>query len=305
MGALLALASAACYGLADVAGGLLSRRADFALVALAGQAGGLALTVPVALLLPTATPAAQDVGWGALSGVGTGLGMVFLYRGLSRGAMSVVVPVSAVGGVALPVLIGVALLGDRPSLISWTGIAAAVPALWLVSRGGNDEQHSASSTGTAASVDGLIAGAGIALQYVALAQAAPAAGIWPVTAGRLTALITVLITVLSTALPAALAPAHSRRAHPRPRLPGLPRPSGLPLPYAAGAAATGMVAALALVLYLLATREQLLVIAVVLASLYPVIPVLLALTVLRERPTPLQAAGLLGAAAAIGLLTAG
>jgi drug/metabolite transporter (DMT)-like permease len=291
MGALLALASAVCYGLADVAGGLLSRRADFALVALAGQAGGLVLTVPAALLLPTATPAAQAVGWGALSGVGTGLGMVFLYRGLSRGAMSVVVPVSAVGGVALPVLIGVVLLGDRPSLISWTGIAAAVPALWLVSRGGNDEQHSAASAGTAASMDGLIAGAGIALQYVALAQAAPVAGIWPVTAGRLTAVITVL--------PAALAPARSRRPNAQPRLPGLP------LPYAAGAAATGLVAALALVLYLLATRQQLLVIAVVLASLYPVIPVLLALTVLRERPTWLQAAGLLGAAAAIGLLTAG
>ena len=56
--------------------------------------------------------------------------MLFLYRGISRGAMSVVVPVSAVGGVALPVLVSVALLGDRPTVLAWTGIAVAVPALW-------------------------------------------------------------------------------------------------------------------------------------------------------------------------------
>jgi drug/metabolite transporter (DMT)-like permease len=296
MGALLALASAACYGIADVTGGLLSRRANFALVALAGQAGGLGLTLPVSLLLPTASPGAQDLGWGAISGVGTGVGMVFLFRGLSRGAMSVVVPVSAVGGMALPVLIGVALLGDRPSVLSWLGIVAAVPALWLVSR--NGPRHG-SPVGAAASVDGLIAGAGIALQYVALAQATPAAGIWPVTVGRLTALVTVLPAALATL--AALRPGRTR-SRSRPTQPTQP---GLSLPYAAGAAATGVIAALALVLYLLATREQLVVIAVVLASLYPVIPVLLALTVLRERPTRLQAAGLLGAATAIGLLTAG
>lgn len=102
------------YGLADFTGGLLSRRAHFAAVALAGQVGGLILALAVAPLAPGSSPGAADLGWGALSGVGTGFGMVFLYRGLSRGAMSVVVPVSAVSGVALPVLAGVLVLGDRP-----------------------------------------------------------------------------------------------------------------------------------------------------------------------------------------------
>ncbi|WP_181769208.1 EamA family transporter, partial [Streptomyces albidus (ex Kaewkla and Franco 2022)] len=176
MGALLALASAACYGIADFTGGLLSRRADFTHVALAGQAGGLALMLLAALFLPAASPDASDVVWGALSGVGTGLGMIFLYRGLSRGAMSVVVPVSAVGGLALPVLVGVALLGDRPSSLSWLGIVTAVPALWLVSRDGSGATPAAF---TPASLDGFIAGAGIALQYVALAQASPGSGVWP------------------------------------------------------------------------------------------------------------------------------
>lgn len=285
MGALLALASAAGYGIADFTGGLLSRRADFVLVALAGQAGGLALTLVAALLPPAASPDASDLLLGALSGAGTGLGMVFLYRGLSRGAMSVVVPVSAVGGLALPVIVGVVLLGDRPSSLSWLGIATAVPALWLVSR---DGAHAGSRVLGPAGADGLVAGAGIALQYVALARTGADAGIWPVTVGRLAAILVILPAVL---LPRRAGGAHSRR-----------RPA---FPYVAGAVVTGMIAALALVAYLLAVRRELVTVAVVLSSLYPVIPVVLGVSVLRERPAPLQAVGLAGAAAAVVLLTAG
>lgn len=63
--------------------------------------------------------------------------------------------------------------------------------------------------------------------------------------------------------------------------------------------------ALALVLYLLATRQQQVAIAVVLASPYPVLPVVLGVTVLRERLTGPRILGLAGAAAAIPLLTLG
>src|SRR5262245_54569559 len=104
MGVVLALVSAIAYGLADYAGGLLSRRAHFATIALAGQLAGLVFACAAALLVPAGVTLA-DLGWGALSGVGTGVGMAFLYRGLARGDMSVVVPVTAVGGVALPVLV--------------------------------------------------------------------------------------------------------------------------------------------------------------------------------------------------------
>lgn len=127
MGALLALASALAYGIADYAGGLLSRRTHFGTVAFLGQVGGLAFALAAAPFMP-AHVGLDGLVWGALSGIGTGVGMLFLYRGISRGAMSVVVPVSAVGGVALPVLVGVALLGDRPSVLAWAGIAVAVPS---------------------------------------------------------------------------------------------------------------------------------------------------------------------------------
>jgi drug/metabolite transporter (DMT)-like permease len=280
VGALLALASAVCYGLSDFAGGLLSRRAGFVAVALAGQAGGLVLTLAVAPAFPATGVSAPDLAWGALSGIGTGAGMLFLFRGLSRGAMSVVVPVSAVSGVTLPAVAGVALLDDRPSALSWFGIAVAVPALWLVSRTGGPANG---RDGTAAAFDGLVAGTGIALQYVALARAAPRAGVWPVAAGRLAAVLALLPLLL-------WAGAAARRAALRPLLLG---------------AGTGALAATALMFYLAATRRELLVVAVVLSSFYPAIPVLLGITTLRERLNAWQAAGLLGAAAAIGLLTLG
>jgi drug/metabolite transporter (DMT)-like permease len=271
--ALLALASAVCYGLSDFVGGLLSRRASFAAVALTGQLGGLLLGLVVALTVDAAAVASSDLWWGAVSGVGTGVGMVFLFRGLGRGAMSVVVPVSAVAGVALPVLVGVAFLGERPSPWSWLGIAVAVPGLWLVS-------HTGAPTGPAAgaAVDGLIASVGIAVQYLALAQAGPAAGAWPIVAGRVAAILTILPWAVATG-------------------------ARLPARLSLSAAGTGAAAALALLCYLLATRHQLLVIAVVLSSLYPVIPVLLGITVLRERLTTTQAGGLLAAGAAVILLT--
>lgn len=183
MGPLLALGSALFYGVADFAGGLLSRRADPTAIALVGQVGGLILTLIVAPIIPAPELQLQDLGWGALSGIGTGMGMVFLYRGLSHGSMSVVVPLVAVAGTAIPVLIGVTLLGDRPSVLSWLGIAFAIPALWLISVTKNG-QGAGSESGVR---DALLSSIGIALQYIALAQAGDGAGLWPIVAGRFAA----------------------------------------------------------------------------------------------------------------------
>ncbi|WP_459614579.1 EamA family transporter [Bordetella sp. 2513F-2] len=61
------------------------------------------------------------------------------------------------------------------------------------------------------------------------------------------------------------------------------------LPPAAG---LGILASLSLVLYLVVTRTMPLAVAVVLASLYPVVPVMLAVLWLRERLSRPQWAGL-------------
>jgi len=251
----------------------LSRRCSFIRVALSGQVGALVSMTLIAALEPTSTPSITDLAWGWLSGIGTGLAMMFLFRGMSRGAMSIVVPTSAVGGVALPVLVGVAILGERPPPPAWAGIALAPPALWLVSQ----PTSSGGPRSRAAVGDGLIAGLGIALQYLTLSQAGPESGIWAVVAGRVTSLIAVAV------LGKTLRP-------PTPRI--CPGAGGQRAGIDAAAAVAGALAGLALVAYLLATRIELLAVAVVLSSLYPLIPVLLGVTVLRERLTWRQASGL-------------
>jgi drug/metabolite transporter (DMT)-like permease len=184
----------------------------------------------------------------------------------------VVVPLSDVGGVVLPVLVGVLMLGERPSAWSWLGIAVAAPALWLVT-------HVRGTRTAAGSVDGLVSGLGFALQFVALVPVDPAAGLWPLVASRIASVLAILPMALAGRVPVRMRPRHLLAA-----------------------LGSGAVGTLAIVLYTLATREQLLAVAVVLTALYPVVPVLLGLTVLRERVTWSQAAGLGLAGAAVGLI---
>ena len=77
---------------------------------------------------------------------------------------------------------------------------------------------------------------------------------------------------------------------------------GRATPHLLGAGAMDM---LANVLFLLATRGGLLSISALLSSLYPVVAVLLARQVLRERLDPVQATGVVGALIAMGMLVAG
>jgi drug/metabolite transporter (DMT)-like permease len=67
----------------------------------------------------------------------------------------------------------------------------------------------------------------------------------------------------------------------------------------------GAGAALKLILYLLAVQRQLLAVAVVLASLYPALPVILGLALLDERLSRQQLLGLMGAGVATVLLSLG
>ncbi|MFJ9760996.1 GRP family sugar transporter [Streptomyces sp. NPDC101149] len=279
MGALLALTSALCYGIVDFAGGVLSRRVLFTAVTLLGQLGGLLFAVGAAFLVPVSGVHLADLCWGAVSGTGSAAAMLLLNRGLSRGAMSVVMPVSAVTSVALSVLGGVLVFGDRPTPVAWMGIAVTAPALWLVSGGRTAFPQSPDAATGQGTQDGLLASIGVAVQYLALAQAGPSSGLWPVAAGRLAAVAVLLPTMAR----------HLRVSAIR----------------TVQAMLTGAGAALALILYLLATQRQMLAVAVVLASLYPALPVILGLSVLHERVDRRQVAGLLSTAAATVLLALG
>lgn len=293
MGIVLALVSALGYGTSDVFGGLASRRISPVRVALIGQVAGFCAAAVALLVLASASPAEADLIWGAFSGVGTGLAMVFLFRGLSRGAMSVVVPVSAVGGVALPVLVTAAFLGERPPGLAWVGVLIALPALWFIS--GGSEQSG--TTSRAAVYDGLGASGGIALQYLCLAQTDPSAGLWPILTGRVAAIAAVLVAAVTfmrhRSPPTTATPVSTPTSASTAR-----ETSG---PFAFSVAA-GVLAAAALTAYLYALRSEFVTVTVVLASLYPVVPVIIGLAFLGERLRTSQALGLAGALAATVLI---
>lgn len=274
----LALSAAVVFGLVHFFSGLLARHADSWAVALYGQIGGTVVVAVAAMFWPARHVTLEPLAWGAVSGIGTGVGVAFLYRGMSTGRMSVVVPLSDVGAVALPVLVGVVVLGDRPAALAWVGIVAAIPALWLVSR----TRTAASQRTESGTVDGLVAGAGFALQFIAISRIDLEAGMWPILAARILAAVTIAPLGLYS------------RADLR-----LPRRLVFPA-CAVGAAGSG-----AIILYLLSTQDQLLALATVLAALYPAIPVVLAMVFLHERLSRAQTVGLTLAGSSIALISLG
>ncbi len=253
-GLLLALTAALAYGASDFIGGTGSRRHSPWAVALVGQLCGAVLTGVVGLFA-AAHPQAADVAWALLGGAGSATGSIFLFRGLSRGRMGLVAPVSAVGAAVLPVLVGVAL-GERPTWLAWVGVLVALPGIWLVSRGST----AAAAGPLGALVDGAAAGAGFGVLFVALGQVSSDAGLLPLAANQLFG--AALTVVAATAI----------------RQEWRPRPSTLPWGVASGA-----LGAAGTLTFLLSTHAADLGVAAVLASLYPAATVLLAATVLGER----------------------
>ena len=263
MGILLALAAAVLYGSSDFGGGLASRRLGSLRVAVAGSAAAAVLAWVTLVLAGGPGPSLRAVAWGLVSGLAGGAGTLVLYRGLARGQMSVVGPLSAVGAAVVPVAAGVAL-GERPSLLSVAGVLVALPAIVLVAASGSVR----GKLGTGL-LDGLAAGVAFGILFIGLAQAGRNAGLWPVASEQTGALLITLAVAVKTREPL--------------RIPL--RAAGLPVL----AGASGMAATLA---YFYATHFSMLAIAAVLVSLYPGVTVLLARTLLHERFTRAQRAGL-------------
>jgi drug/metabolite transporter (DMT)-like permease len=287
----LALAAAAAYGVSDFAGGLASRGSSViqvSLLATAVSAVVAAAALPFGAAHP---PGLAALAWGAAAGVGGTGGGLALYVGFRHAAFSIAGPLSAVGAGGFSVLAGI-LLGERPTALTLTGMALALPAIVGVSASaagaGDGPGAGRSATGGAAGrgatgvIAGLIAGAGFALLFIGLNRAGSGSGLWPVAAAQASELATAFgVAVVTGNL----------------RLPGR-RPLLL-------AAVTGVSGASATVLYFFASHHGLLAVTAVLGSLYPAVTIILARTVLGERLTVLRLAGLSLAAACVALIAAG
>ncbi|GAA4366028.1 DMT family transporter [Nocardioides caricicola] len=274
---LLSLLAAASYGLGDFNGGIFSRRGGAWAVSLVAQLGGTVLVLLVALV-DGGSPTAVDFGWAVVAGVGNGFGTAFLYRGLSSGRMGVVAPVSGVGAVVVPVLVGLGA-GERPSALVWVGVVLALPAIWLVSREPVDTPAAGSGSGL---TDGVLAGLGFGTLFAALAQIDESAGFLPLALNQAIAGVAIIAVAMTL------------------RESWVPRNR-----YALGGLVSGALGALATGLFQVATQHGYLSVAAVVTSLYPAFTVLLAALVLREHVHRTQAYGLALCAGAVVLVAAG
>jgi drug/metabolite transporter (DMT)-like permease len=276
MAALVALVSAALYGAGDFLGGLASRRLPTTFVVTASQAAGLVVLLGVIGLLPEAHPTTADLWWGVAAGLGGSVGVGLLYRALALGTMGVVAPTTAVCAVLVPVAVS-AWRGNSPGPLAAVGIVLALLGIVLVSQ---EAQREPATTPLRPGLPpgiahALASGVAIGGFYLAIAEASPSSGLWPLVGAR-----------------AAAIPLFGSAAMAGARVP-LTRP-GLTL-----SAAAGVVDMSANVLYLLASRMGSLPVVVTLASLYPASTVLLARVVLGEQLGRTQAFGIAMALVAV------
>jgi len=274
---LLGLAAAVLYGSGDFLGGMATRRAHVLTVLTLVETAGVIVALAAAVMLPGPASLA-GLAWGASAGLVGGLGLIIFYTGLAAGPMSVVAPVSGLVSTVLPVAVALTE-GERPGVGVYAGALLCLVAIVLAS--------SASDTGPAgrpgrlgrAIAYGTASGVSFGLFFLLIRNAGQSGEVWPVAAGRIGELAAVL------AAAAVLRP-------------GLLRGVGGGIPLAAAGA--GVIDVVANICYVAATRTGMFGLAVVLASLYPGVTVLLARVVLGERLRWLQRVGL--ALAAIGIV---
>jgi len=273
----LALLSALSYGVSDYVAGVMSRAWDSRLVTAVAQLIGLITAAVAVVAFPGAGPAAAPLWWGALSGVGSALGVLALYQGLAAANMSVVAPLCGVVTCVIPAAVGVAL-GNRLTVTELVGIVLTIPAVGLVSRqsAAGSREHD-----TAGIVYGLTAGVGFGLLFVALDQAGSHHGAWPLLPGQGVSLVLVV--------PFAIGGAYRT---------GMPSSKTLVTTIIAG-----VLSGAANLLFLLATRHGELAIVGVLSSLYPAGTVLIARLRLNERWSQSQRLGMVTSLIAVILVS--
>jgi uncharacterized membrane protein len=276
VGPALALAASLSWGFADFFGPLKGRTLGALRVLFVSQIFGWT-AIAIAVAIRGAGPAASGVLWAIPAAVSGTLGLYAFYRGMAVGAMSVVAPIAGVSAV-IPVVVGFAS-GDRPSLLQNLGMALALAGVLLASRehqeGGG--RRFASGIGLA-----LLAAVGFGGYFPFMHAAGDVDFWWASLVFRTTTLLVLTVAVLIT------------RTGVR-----------VPRPDLRVVALVGIGDTLGNALFAAASNYGLVSVTSVLASLYPLVTVVLAHTILHERVDPSQRLGIAGTLAGVALISAG
>jgi drug/metabolite transporter (DMT)-like permease len=272
--AALALAAAASWGVGDFLGGLKSRSLNPVAILIVAQPIGLTL-LAIWVAIRGQGPPGSSVLWACLAAVLGTTGLIAFYKGMAAGALSIVAPIAGAGA-AIPVIWGLAH-GDHPSGYQELGFAAALIGVVLASFERRPEAaRLAAGVGWA-----VIAMLAFGAYYIPMHEASHGDFLWAAFVFRLTS------TTLIAAAWLVLRPASARRAD-------------LPVLASIGVLDTG-----GNVFFAAASAKGLVSVVSILASLYPVVTVLLARAVLHERVHRSQELGIALALAGIVLISAG
>ena len=258
----LALGASLAWGFADFFGPLVSRTLGSLRVLFWAQVGGL-LAIALAVAIRGQGPAGWAVLFAILASLGGNLGLFAYYRGMERGAMSVVAPIAGISAI-VPVIYGIAT-GDSPSVPQIAGIACALVGVGLASI-----EHHEGSPRVAAGVGlALLAAVGFGFYFPWMHAAGKVDFWWASLVFRTTAMLLLAAVVAARRTPLKL------------------RPRDLVVVFAVGIGDT-----VGNALFAASSGHGLVSLTAVLASLYPVVTVLLAASVLHERVAPMQRAGI-------------
>ena len=273
----LGLAASLSWGVADFLGGIQSRRMPAVAVVLGSQFAGLVLVAAVVTVRGEAIPGGDFALYAALSAVAGIVGLTSFYHALSIGSMGVVAPLSSCAA-AIPLVVGIAT-GDRPSTIQGLGVAIAIVGVLLASREASEHGGAAVAKGAGFA---LFSAVGFGCFFLAMDKASDADVLWAVAVNRAVSVGLLALAVLVT----------------RPRL-------GLKPKDMRTLAIVGVLDILANGFFALAATKGLVSVVAVLASLYPVITVVLARLILGERLRAVQRVGAALALTGAALISAG
>lgn len=271
----LGLISGLSWGVADFLGGIASRRAAVLTVVALSQTVGLALAVVALAVMRPEVPPASEIAFAASAGVCGVIGLVAFYRAMSVGSISLIAPISALGAL-VPLAVDL-IAGRVPGPLALVGMLIALGGAALAGRAPGP----ASRRGVGLA---LLAALGFGAFFALLAEGADSSALWGLAAARGgSAPLAVLVAVLVAGGGLAAMSRHTIVL----------------------VVASGTLDAAANLLFAAGSQRGLVSVVAVLGSLYPVVTVALAATLLHERLGRLQAAGAIVALVGVAMIAAG
>lgn len=215
-----------------------------------------------ALLIVDSTFDMGDFGIGLASGLGLGVGLWCYFGGLQRSSSAIVAPLVATMSAVIP--FGYAVVrGADPTAIALLGAAIAIGGLALITMGGGRVEHMREGIRW-----GLMSGCGYGFGLSIVIEASESSGSWPAVAQRVSALALMLVVARSSSL-SVVPPMNLRTV----------------------AIVSGVFAGGSTIFYLLGVQINA-TSAVVTASLFPVVSVVVGRFVYHDDVAPRQAAGI-------------